>query len=765
MVDSDAGNSLEVDQQLSTTGRIRVACGTTAPYTDSAGNVWLADTGATGGTALSPSATGTIHGTTDQKLYMSERWGSFSYNFAVPNGTYAVNLKFAETFVTGSGQRKFNVAINGTTVLSNFDIFAAAGGGFLPVDEQFPISVTNGAIRIDFTPGAIQSPKVDAIQIMSSAVTTVNTEVPFFNIPAQVPGRIAAVNYDLGGEGVAYHTQSSANKGGYYRNNEAIGIAPTNDAGGGFEVGWLETGSWLRYTVYVSHTGTYTLSLRVAAGDATGALHVEVDGANLTGSLHVPQTGAWSPAVWTTLTATVSLTAGKRVLRVVTDAQNFNINWIALAPSGVPPSTSTGTTSGLPGNFFGMTQTLLGGTHNITVPAGILRLWNTNCTWNFTETGPDTYDFTNCDAWFDYAAAISASPVFVMGRTPSWAISGGAGSCTGVFAPNGCAQLPSDVAGANTILTNFITALATRVKARHPTLRWGIEGLNEADLAGECAGAVSGHCAMADLVKYQHGIFTSAHAVDANITVYGPAAATFNPYGAHLYGPQMGSATCPGTGCAGSGFLLAGGGAYIDAVNLHPYFWCGAPNFCQTPEAGGILAALAAVHSTLNSFGLSNLPIVLSETDWGSTNTNNVLTSDQKTEYFARELVYAWDDGMAGMWWYSWDCNTGNMETCWGTWFVNGSPLPVVTAYNTARQWLLGSNHIVRSCNHNVDGHDTWSCPFTTSAGAHSQILMNGGGSQTVSVPGFTRQFNLDGTSSAIAGSEVTVGLKPIMIQ
>ena len=50
--------------------------------------------------------------------------------YTIPNrsGAQTVTLYFAETYVTGAGQRLFNVSINGATVLTNFDIYASAGG-------------------------------------------------------------------------------------------------------------------------------------------------------------------------------------------------------------------------------------------------------------------------------------------------------------------------------------------------------------------------------------------------------------------------------------------------------------------------------------------------------------------------------------------------------------------------------------------------------------------------------------------------------------
>ncbi len=142
---------------------IRVNAGGAA-YTDTLGQSWSADTGFTGGSAASTTAA--ITNTTDQTLYKSERWGTFSYNFTVPAGAYSVTLKFAEIFFTASGKRAFNVAINGTTVLTNFDVFAQAGGANRAVDRTFTVNST-GTIAIQFLTGSTDLPKVSAIEIIS----------------------------------------------------------------------------------------------------------------------------------------------------------------------------------------------------------------------------------------------------------------------------------------------------------------------------------------------------------------------------------------------------------------------------------------------------------------------------------------------------------------------------------------------------------------------------------------------------------------------
>jgi hypothetical protein len=116
-----------------------------------------------------------ISNTVDDALYQNERWGAFTYTFTVPAGSYQVTLKFAETYFTtgaASGQRLFNVAINGTTVLANFDIKATAGGANIAVDRTFAVNAGAGSnnLQIQFihVAGQPDDPKVDAIEIVAS---------------------------------------------------------------------------------------------------------------------------------------------------------------------------------------------------------------------------------------------------------------------------------------------------------------------------------------------------------------------------------------------------------------------------------------------------------------------------------------------------------------------------------------------------------------------------------------------------------------------
>ena len=89
-----------------------------------------------------------------QSVYQSERFGSFTCTLPnlTPGAPYTLRLHFAEIYWSSAGQRLFNVTVNGGQVLTNFDVFAAAGGRNKAVAESFPITAdANGKVTIAFT--------------------------------------------------------------------------------------------------------------------------------------------------------------------------------------------------------------------------------------------------------------------------------------------------------------------------------------------------------------------------------------------------------------------------------------------------------------------------------------------------------------------------------------------------------------------------------------------------------------------------------------
>jgi hypothetical protein len=108
------------------------------------------------------------------------RRGKESTTYTIPGLTagtsYTVRLHFAELYFSAAGDREFNVAINGTTVLTNFDIFATAKANYTAVVEQFTATAnSSGDIVIAFTNGAIDQPMINGVEILGSSTTSCST--------------------------------------------------------------------------------------------------------------------------------------------------------------------------------------------------------------------------------------------------------------------------------------------------------------------------------------------------------------------------------------------------------------------------------------------------------------------------------------------------------------------------------------------------------------------------------------------------------------
>ncbi|QDA61300.1 malectin [Hymenobacter jejuensis] len=129
----------------------------------------------TPGSTFSTSAA--IAGTTDDALYQTERYGTngaFAYALPIANGTYTVKLHFAELYWTALGQRVFDVSLEGTKVLTAYDIVKKVGAKTATV-ETFPVTVSDGTLNLNFTSlntGGKDNPKVSAIEILSTTTGT-----------------------------------------------------------------------------------------------------------------------------------------------------------------------------------------------------------------------------------------------------------------------------------------------------------------------------------------------------------------------------------------------------------------------------------------------------------------------------------------------------------------------------------------------------------------------------------------------------------------
>lgn len=147
-----------------------------------------------------------------------------------------------------------------------------------------------------------------------------------------IPGKIYCVNYDVGHQGVAFSDSRYKNDDGFYGGpwnegheyrNDGVDIATTAE-GIGYKVAWVETAEWLKYSVNITQTGRYDLTLRTASPYSTGKLRLYIDAAPLTSEIAVPKSNGWEN--WKTITVRgLNLTAGARTLELRVVSGGFDI--------------------------------------------------------------------------------------------------------------------------------------------------------------------------------------------------------------------------------------------------------------------------------------------------------------------------------------------------------------------------------------------------------------------------------------------------------
>jgi hypothetical protein len=189
----------------------------------------------------------------------------------------------------------------------------------------------------------------------------------------KIPGKVQCAYYDFGGEGVAYHTDDTKNRGsgsfnkpdGTYLNefrmNEAVSISytkfdhstpiddnPFNLVGppkNQLYVGWTKPGNWINMTVEVKAAGEYVIDLLYTSHQG-GNIELEWNGKRMAGPIAVESTfNAAEPIKWRNWhhwnvlksIAKVGLPRGIGVLtfRILTEG-NMNLAYLDFRPASIP---------------------------------------------------------------------------------------------------------------------------------------------------------------------------------------------------------------------------------------------------------------------------------------------------------------------------------------------------------------------------------------------------------------------------------------------
>lgn len=116
--------------------------------------------------------TAAIAGTTDPGLFQNQMYGPAGVIgswFGFAPGNITVQLDFAETYFATTNSRVFDVALNGTTVLANFDVVRQTGGKNIALVETFTVNSTNGAITLSVPRVEQNNFQIAALKITDSS--------------------------------------------------------------------------------------------------------------------------------------------------------------------------------------------------------------------------------------------------------------------------------------------------------------------------------------------------------------------------------------------------------------------------------------------------------------------------------------------------------------------------------------------------------------------------------------------------------------------
>lgn len=172
--------------------------------------------------------------------------------------------------------------------------------------------------------------------VVDAMFRQVNNTAPVPYASNNIPGIIYATNYDMGKPGSAYsdkiykktNSSDAYNNGWSYR-NDGVDIEPcSNLFSNGFNVGWIEVGEWLSYTIDVTKEGNYAIKFDISGGNSGGMILVRINGYLAGDVVNVPYTGGWQS--WKQIDGPngIHLTAGTHQLLLQFLGTGFNLSTI-----------------------------------------------------------------------------------------------------------------------------------------------------------------------------------------------------------------------------------------------------------------------------------------------------------------------------------------------------------------------------------------------------------------------------------------------------
>jgi hypothetical protein len=335
--------------------------------------------------------------------------------------------------------------------------------------------------------------------------------------PYAIPGRLDFVNYDLGGDGVAYHTGDHITKGGtgyrtdtptatfsltsscipnggpptctnvWYDTNTALdGTQYPSPTTADFSIGAVQNGDYMNFTVNVATTGMYALSSTWATGngppggeggDGTMGLAVFSNGTQLaTWNATFPNFNTTADFHhWKNYPsfATVMLTAGPQIIKLQSKSKHLQMDYVQFdligADGGVVQTGTGGSSDG--GGATGAGGSSVTGAAGETGTAGSAGTTGTAGTSGGTAgNGVDSPT-----AGASGSGSAGAGGGGATGTAGASASTGGAGNSgsTGGKSSGGCAVLPTAPTSARTIFSLLAACVAVGLIGRARRRRRG----------------------------------------------------------------------------------------------------------------------------------------------------------------------------------------------------------------------------------------------------------------------------------------------------
>jgi polysaccharide biosynthesis protein PslG len=380
----------------------------------------------------------------------------------------------------------------------------------------------------------------------------------------------------------------------------------------------------------------------------------------------------------------------------------------------------------VPQNYFGMMPHHPSTTNWPSVKFSTIRVYDNGAAWSTLNPAPGTYNWGPLDSWLNLAGAHGVDVLYTFGRTPKWAISG---TCSGGYAPYGCAQPPASM----TDWDDFVRAIATHAAGR--IKYW--EMWNEPnETAVSWAGGIP---TLVTMTQHARAIIKS---IDPNAVIVSPGTDKNTPTAS--YCNQVLGVNCGSNWTAA--YLAAGAKGYVDVIAFHGYTGANPEN---------VIGVIQLQKAAMAASGVASLPLWDTEGSWGM---NTQLTSlSQRAAFVARKFLIERSSGISRLYWNSWDSAT--IGTLWSS---TSGIQPAGTAYDQVSKWLTGATFTPCA----MSSDSTWTCALTRAGGYQGLVIWNSAITKSyIFPPQFQQYRTLAGVVNPLTGSSVTIDPTPILLE